>query len=110
LGPQYQIYDPNSGKPAGNGLVQRTAFAGNIIPPSRINATAQAFAKLWPTPNTPGTPDNQSNFSYNQEPLPRTYWALPVRIDHRLSDQIKFFGRVVLSNTVIPSRALFQLS
>lgn len=44
------IYDPLTGN-TGNGYT-RTAFANNTIPQGRINAAAQALAKLYPAPNS----------------------------------------------------------
>lgn len=107
LGAQYQLFDPDSGVAAAGGRIQRTPIPGNIIPPSRINPSSAAFAKLWPEPNTAGTPDGQLNFTYVNEPLPRQLWALPIRIDHNLSDRQKLFGRVVASNTYLPRSGVF---
>ena len=49
------IYDPNSYNATTN---TRTAFAGNIIPSSRIDPLAQAFVNLYPLPNQPGIRNN----------------------------------------------------
>ena len=48
------IYDPSTGNANGTG---RTAFAGNIIPKSRIDPGIQAVIDLnqWPNPDTVGT-------------------------------------------------------
>jgi hypothetical protein len=48
------IYDPATGNANGTG---RTAFAGNIIPASRIDPGIQALLNLnqWPNPDTVGT-------------------------------------------------------
>ncbi len=110
LGAQYQLYDPDSGVAAAGGRVQRTPLPNNIIPASRINPSSAAFAKLWPEPNTAGTADGQLNFTYLNEPLPRQLWALPIRIDHNLSDRQKLFGRVVASNTYLPRSGVFTRS
>src|SRR5580698_11079110 len=59
--------------PAGVPCVIRKSFAeekgmGNKIPAGMINPVAQAFQKLLPTPNVPGTPSGkgyqQNNYSY----------------------------------------------
>ena len=49
-----QIYDPMTGNASGTG---RTAFAGNVIPASRIDPGIQALLNLneWPNPDTVGT-------------------------------------------------------
>ncbi|MBI3680296.1 MAG: TonB-dependent receptor, partial [Acidobacteria bacterium] len=107
LGAQYQLYDPDSAQAVANGRIQRAPIPNNVIPASRINPTAAAFAKLWPEPNTQGTADGQLNFAYVNEPLPRQLWALPIRIDHNLSDRQKLFGRLVASNTYLPRSGVF---
>jgi hypothetical protein len=107
LGAQYQLYDPDSGVAVAGGRIQRAPLPNNIIPSSRINPVSAAFAKLWPEPNTAGTADGQLNFTYINEPLPRQLWALPVRIDHNLSDRQKLFGRAVASNTYLPRSGVF---
>ena len=107
LGPQFQIYDPDTARAAANGRIQRNPFPGNVIPASRIHQTAKALAKLWPAPNTAGTREGLQNFSYNSGPLPRTYWASTLRMDHNLTRSHKLFGRLVLSQTGIPFSSLF---
>ena len=47
------IYDPATGDSAGR---NRTAFAGNIIPASRIDSIAAKINALWPDPNIPNLP------------------------------------------------------
>ncbi len=107
LGAQYQLYDPDSAQAAANSRIQRTPVPNNTIPASRIHPVSAAFAKLWPEPNAQGTADGQLNFVYVNEPLPRQLWALPVRIDHNLSDRQKLFGRLVASNTYLPRSGVF---
>lgn len=79
--------------------VQRTSFAqeygnGNKIPASMISPVAQAFQKLFPTPNVSGTPVpgkgyNQNNFAHS---VPGT------------NPFIKWFGR--LDYDVTPNNRL----
>jgi hypothetical protein len=107
LGPQYQLYDPDTAKLAPDGRITRLPFPNNIIPTDRIDPTALALAGLWPTPNQPGTADGLRNFSYLVSALPRTTWASTVRIDHNLSNSHKLFGRLLLGVTGIPSSSLF---
>ena len=52
ISPQYQIYDPYSTTPAGNGRFQRTPVPGNIIPATRINPVAAKIAALWDLPTS----------------------------------------------------------
>jgi hypothetical protein len=42
------IYNPNTGNPDGTG---RTAFPGNVIPPSLISSIAQTLQSYYPAPN-----------------------------------------------------------
>ena len=69
------IYDPLTtcgtgapGTPACGGGVAtgtRTPFAGNIIPPNRINPTSLLLMNLYPLPNAPGTAQGTSNWIGN---------------------------------------------
>ncbi len=107
LGSQYQLYDPDTGQLVANGRIQRAPFPGNVIPASRLNPIVANFSRLWPEPNATGTTDGQRNFTYVNEPFPRTQWTLPVRIDHNLTQSQKLFGRVVLGNTKLPRSGVF---
>jgi hypothetical protein len=105
VGPQYQVYDPNSARLLANGRVERSPFPGNIIPASRIHPVASAFAKLWPEPNATGTADGQRNFTYMHEPYPRKLWNLPLRFDHELTPAQKLQGA---HGTAFPANATFE--
>ncbi|MBS1824221.1 MAG: TonB-dependent receptor [Acidobacteria bacterium] len=107
LGAQFQIYDPDSARSAPNNRIQRAPFANNIIPATRINPIAKSISKFFPEPNTAGTRDGTLNYTYNAGPLPRTYWASTLRLDHNLSRSHKLFGRFVLAQTGIPSNSLY---
>ena len=69
------IYDPQTG------FQNRQAFANNIIPPDRINNSAQALLAYIPLPNLPGQVLNYQLL----ESLPFTSDNFSGRIDHRLS-------------------------
>jgi outer membrane receptor protein involved in Fe transport len=49
------IYDPATGSADGTG---RTAFAGNVVPTSRISPIAQKLQGYFPAPNLPGAANN----------------------------------------------------
>jgi len=49
------IYDPNTGTTTGAG---RTAFAGNLIPRSRLDSIALKLIETLPAPNQPGLTNN----------------------------------------------------
>jgi hypothetical protein len=78
------IFDPATAAGSTN---QRSAFAGNIIPSSRINPVAAAYAALYPEPNLPGTDDNY----FTNQSRPYDYNALLGRIDHNFSSTHKAF-------------------
>ncbi|MEO7649174.1 MAG: TonB-dependent receptor, partial [Bryobacteraceae bacterium] len=92
LGPQYQLYDPDTGV-LNAGRIQRTPYPGNIIPPSRFDPNAQKMISYWPLPNQPGTADGQFNYNYILSPLPRTYWSSVLRMDHELTRAHKMSGK-----------------
>jgi hypothetical protein len=92
LGSRYQIYDPYSTVPVGNGRFSRQPVPGNIIPQSRINPAARAIAALWDAPNQPGTVDGTNNYQKGKN-AQDTYWNHIVRIDHNLSEKQRFYVR-----------------
>jgi hypothetical protein len=92
LGSRYQIYDPYTITPVGNGRFSRQPLANNIIPPSRINPAARRVAELWDTPNQPGTVDGTNNYAKGKN-AQDTYWNHIVRIDHNLSGKQRFYVR-----------------
>jgi hypothetical protein len=84
--PSTVIKDPfNNGAP----------FAGNVIPTSRLNPTAQKIQELfYPLPNYGNTNvfGSQNFRELLSRPFdPSTYWT--TRLDHRFSDRDFIFGR-----------------
>jgi len=82
--PSVQVFDPLTA--TGTNLT-RTAFAGNIIPSTRINAVAKAYAALYPEPNMPGLEDNY----FTNMLRPYDYNAMLLRGDHNFSGSNKLF-------------------
>jgi hypothetical protein len=83
---QPQVYDPLTNNAAGS----RVPFAGNIIPASRLNASALKLEDAWPLPNN----ENDVARSYVQNfnnPLSKDQGNL--RIDQHLSDKDQLMGR-----------------
>ncbi|MDQ3803315.1 MAG: TonB-dependent receptor [Acidobacteriota bacterium] len=66
----------------------------DIIPASRISAQAVNILNLIPLPNIPGSADNgtRNNFSAGGSELFDND-TFDVRIDHRLTDTLNYFGR-----------------
>ncbi len=77
------VYDPFTVTSTGT----RSPFPGNVIPGSRINPVAAAYASYYPLPNRPGT---VANYFTNQL-RPYDYNAVIGRIDHNISDEKKLF-------------------
>lgn len=62
-GPSYTIYNPATAK-VSNGVVTRTAFAGNKLP--SVNPVAAALLQYYPLPNVPGAgPLTLNNYFHN---------------------------------------------
>lgn len=93
LGPSYQIYDPFTTTPEGNGRFRRQPFANNIIPSSRISPIAKAISQYWPNPNAPGTADGTNNFVNQNNVTPTLYYNHIARVDHTVSEKYRVFGR-----------------
>ena len=100
LGPNYAIYNPFSTVLLGNGLYQRTAFQGNIIPLNSglLNPTALNLLKLYPLPNTPGTAGGVNNYTQGNVPDIENYYTHFVRFDHNFSDRSRMFLRMDYDN------------
>jgi hypothetical protein len=72
------IYDPQS-SPTG----PRTPFAGNIIPPQRLNSAAAGLLSYIPLPNLPGTVQN----FHLQESLPSASDRVMARIGQQINSK-----------------------
>lgn len=93
-GTQRTIYDPlTTVFDPSTGTASRTPFAGNIIPPSRIDPTAaKLMGYLW-MPNGPGTDPSGLNNFQKSYPWWTHYWNLSDRVDYNVSDNIRMFAR-----------------
>ena len=97
----FTIYDPLTsgagGNPACNGssAACRTAFPGNIIPPDRIDPTAQALLNFFPEPNLTGSTTANFADSYSTGGDINQYNG---RIDYTLSQKQRIFGRYTYSH------------
>ena len=90
VGSIYQIFDPNTGVAQG-GRISRQAFAGNIIPSSRISAIAKNYLQYYALPNQPGNANGQANYLSNTDGERNSFYNVIGRLDVNLSDRNKFF-------------------
>ncbi|HVH71945.1 MAG TPA: TonB-dependent receptor, partial [Candidatus Dormibacteraeota bacterium] len=92
------IYDPTTSVTTGPGACSanpppascRTAFTGNVIPPNRIDTTAQALLSYFPMPNQTNNPGGNFVESYSTGGDVNQYNE---RIDYNLSSKQRIFGR-----------------
>ena len=90
------VYDPSStaADPNNPGQYIRTAFANNLIPVGRFNASAVDILKLYPQPTTSGIVNNFSSAaSQHDDDRQGT-----VRLDHYFSDRFRSFARFSLDD------------
>ncbi len=85
------IYDPATAVLSGT-TVNRTAFAGNIIPAARLNPVAVKYLGFYPQPNTTGNADGTNNYFSNMIRR-QNYRAYLTRIDHKISEKQTIFGK-----------------
>ncbi len=98
-----QIFDPATGDPADPST--RTAFAGNIIPNSRISQQARDLLSLLPAPNAGlgirGNFNSGGTGGFNDD-------SFTGRGDYQFSDKIHFFGRYSFFESDLTGRAVFD--
>lgn len=92
LGAAYQVYDPATATPIGNGNFQRQPFANNVIPTNRLDPVAKAIMTYYPGPNQAGNPDGTNNYFTSNKAL-EDYWTTIGRVDHAFSDKHRLFVR-----------------
>src|SRR5574340_197067 len=94
LGSRYQVYDPMTIAPAAGGRYSRQPLPGNVIPASRLNATAKAYMQYWPLPNMTGTSDFQQNYYNGQRAKTNDFCSTLARVDHNIGESHRLFLRV----------------
>ena len=102
------IYDPlttcgANGNPAcavdgqGNPIYRRQQFSGNVIPPNRLDPTAQVLKSLWGAPNSPGQQytgvDNWAGAASEGGDMNEFI----VRVDQNVSDKQRIFVRYTMN-------------
>ena len=93
-----QIFDPRSTATVG-GQLHRTAFPGNVIPPSRFDPAAAKILALYPATNQPIRTGNfpQSDYFTSTAGLQNTDQG-DTRVDFKLSEKDSLFGSLSYSN------------
>jgi len=88
------IFDPATTRlNAATNTATRTPFAGNMIPPSRIDPVSARFLNdIW-KPNNPGDDLTRVNNYKNTFPRIYDYYNFTDRVDWNVSDKWKVFGR-----------------
>ena len=92
LGTKYQIYDPYSTIPAGNGLFSRTPLPNNVIPAAQINPVGKALTALYDNPNLAGSADGTNNYT-NGRNSADGFFNYIAKVDYNISDKQRFFIR-----------------
>ena len=93
LGPNYQVYDPETTAPAPNGRFSRQPFPGNTIPASRIDGVAKKILDYWPRPNQTGTSEGLNNW-FNAGPARFDSWVHLGRVDHAFNQNHRVYLRL----------------
>lgn len=97
VGVSSTIFDPLTTRPDPNkaGAYIRTPFADNQIPASRMDQVALNYLSLYPVPQSGGL---ANNFTYY--PIkPQDYHTFDVRVDHKITSNDSFFGRMSFNDT-----------
>lgn len=103
------VYDPASSTyDAATNKWTRTAFAGNLIPASRVDKVSANLAKMWPAANLPTDATGINNYLFTGSGSVGTN-AYVTRIDHTLASKHKLFGRFSITKTLTISPWLVNL-
>ncbi len=93
IGSQYQVYNPFTTAPIGNGRYQRAPISGNVISPGLLDPVGLKLLSLYPLPNQPGTVDGEDNYFYpDVRKTPDD--SFMGRLDHSFSENNRFFLRI----------------
>ncbi|MFB3826258.1 MAG: TonB-dependent receptor domain-containing protein [Bryobacteraceae bacterium] len=88
-----QMFDPYTTRANPSGGFIRTAFAGNVIPKSRMDPVGVNAIKYYPTPNQPGDSPTLLNNYFKTGSASTTLNNYDYRLDHNLTTNQKVFGR-----------------
>jgi len=90
--PGHIVYDPATGKQDGSGQL-RTAFPGNIIPPSRINPISAKIIALLPATNESFSPTSQTNDYFALLPFQKITDQVDSKVDWNITSNDRLSGR-----------------
>src|ERR1035438_909352 len=97
-GAAYQIYDPKTTRPAASGRYTRDPFPGNLIPSSRLDATAQnLISRFYPLPNIPGAKPTGVNYTMPSLQANR-FENQMLRIDRAFGEKHRLYVRGNMSD------------
>jgi hypothetical protein len=78
---------------AGNEIITRQQFPGNIIPQNRLDPAAKVLTNLWALPNGPGAPFTAVNNYTANASVGGNNDQYNARVDHTFSEKHRLFGR-----------------
>ncbi|MFN9085341.1 MAG: carboxypeptidase regulatory-like domain-containing protein, partial [Acidobacteriota bacterium] len=97
------IYDPLTGDGSGAG---RTAFAGGVIPASRISPISRRILGFLPEPNLGGVPEGQLNYSQNSVRI-KTLDQADSKVDWVIGSNDRLAVRYSIQKAVVDDPGLF---
>lgn len=100
------IYDPTSAVLTG-GKYLRTAFPGNVIPSTKINAIGQAAANFYPLPNAAGVGPAQTNNYIGVVTTTDHITQWLGRVDYVMSDKNRIYTSFGKTSETIYSPGVF---
>src|SRR5262249_28034813 len=89
------IYDPITtvADPDNPGHYRRTAFAGNVIPASRLSTAGRNVLSYYPTSNLPGLLFTHAQHLFLQAGTPLDKEEIGIRMDYTLTSTRRLSGR-----------------
>ncbi|MEZ5393177.1 MAG: TonB-dependent receptor [Bryobacterales bacterium] len=88
------IYDPFTTQITGSKTSTRDPFINNVIPQTRLDATALRMASTMWAPNNPGDNPSGANNYRIVYPQQFKYYNFSDRVDYNVSDSVKVFYRL----------------
>ncbi|MGD0226040.1 MAG: TonB-dependent receptor [Terriglobia bacterium] len=100
------IYDPNTTSLV-NGQYVRQPFAGNIIPPGRIDSVAKNIEQYFASPNLPGIYNNYYTILPNN---PQTWTYYIGKVDYNISSSNRLSGSGEYNPCLVDFYNLYSVS